>query len=55
MAYLEHVGEGPQSGVRHIYFGHIHRRMTDYRYGGLTFHNGVLIHGQRFHIIEAVI
>ena len=56
IAYLEHIGEGPQSGVRHIYFGHIHRRMSDYRYGGLTFHNGgAPIHGQRFHIIEAVI
>jgi UDP-2,3-diacylglucosamine hydrolase len=56
LAYLELVGQGPTSGVRNIYFGHIHRRLSNYRYGGLTFHNcGASIKGQRLHILEAVI
>lgn len=55
-AYLRHVGEGPDSGVRHIYFGHTHRRVLNYRYRGMTFHNGgAPICGQPFRILEAVV
>jgi UDP-2,3-diacylglucosamine hydrolase len=54
--YLEHLGEGPQAGVRNVYFGHTHRRISNYRYRGLTFHNGgAPIAGQRLHILEALI
>jgi UDP-2,3-diacylglucosamine hydrolase len=54
LRYLEQIGQGPHSGVRRIYFGHIHRRLSDYRYGGLTFHNGgAPIKGQHFRILEA--
>jgi UDP-2,3-diacylglucosamine hydrolase len=52
--YLEHVGEGPHTGVSHVYFGHTHRRVSNYRYRGLTFHNGgAPIQGQTFRILEA--
>jgi UDP-2,3-diacylglucosamine pyrophosphatase LpxH len=56
MRYLGYLGEGPQTGVRHVYFGHIHRRMSNYRYRGMMFHNaGASIKGQRLRILEAVI
>jgi UDP-2,3-diacylglucosamine pyrophosphatase LpxH len=53
LAYLENAGEGPETGLRHVYFGHIHRRMFNYRYRGVTFHNcGAPIKGLRFRILE---
>jgi UDP-2,3-diacylglucosamine hydrolase len=53
LAYLENAGETPESGVRHVYFGHIHRRMFNYRFRGVTFHNcGAPIKGLRFRILE---
>jgi len=56
LRYLEDIGQGPHSGARNIYFGHIHRRLSNYRYGGLSFHNGgAPIKGQRFHIVEALL
>ena len=52
--YLDSIGQGPQSGVRDVYFGHTHRRLSAYRYRGLTFHNGgAPIKGVKFRIIEA--
>ncbi len=54
LKYLESIGEGPGNGVRNVYFGHTHRRMTNYRYHGLAFHNGgAPIKGVEFRIIEA--
>jgi hypothetical protein len=54
--YLERLGEGPHTGVRHIYFGHTHRRVSAYRYRGMVFHNGgAPIQGQKFRILEAVV
>lgn len=55
LAYLRDIGQGPEQGVRHVYFGHIHRPMADYRYGGLVLHNcGAPIKGSRFRILKAV-
>jgi hypothetical protein len=52
--YLEKIGEGPGHGVRDVYFGHTHRKLSDYRYRGLTFHNcGAPIKGVKFRILEA--
>ena len=52
--YMDYIGEGPESGVRHVYFGHIHRRILNYRYRGMTFHNcGAPIAGLRFRVLEA--
>ncbi len=54
--YLRDIGQGPEAGVRHVYFGHTHREMSHYRYGGLEFHNGgAPIKGTRFRIVEAAV
>jgi UDP-2,3-diacylglucosamine pyrophosphatase LpxH len=53
-AYLENIGQGPEDGVRNVYFGHTHRAMSNYHYHGLLFHNGgAPIKGTRFAILEA--
>ena len=55
LSYLDKIGQGPESGVRNVYFGHTHKHMTDYAYGGLVFHcGGAPIKGMKFHILEAV-
>lgn len=52
--YLESIGEGPGSGVRDVYFGHTHKKLSNYHYHGLRFHNGgAPIKGVKFRIIEA--
>jgi UDP-2,3-diacylglucosamine hydrolase len=54
LSYLREAGQGPQQGVRHVYFGHIHRPFSDYQYNGLTFHNcGGAIKGLKHRILEA--
>ena len=51
--YLERIGHGPQVGVTDVYFGHLHRVLSDYRYRGLRFHSGgATVRGQRFRIVE---
>jgi UDP-2,3-diacylglucosamine hydrolase len=51
--YLRQLGYGPEHGVRHVYFGHIHRELDNIHYGGLTFHNGgASIKGLSFRIVE---
>lgn len=55
LSYLEQIGQGPRSGVCNVYFGHTHKHMTNYTYGGLVFHSGgAPIKGLKFHILEAV-
>jgi UDP-2,3-diacylglucosamine pyrophosphatase LpxH len=52
--YLENIGEGPGHGVRDVYFGHTHRKLSNYVYRGLRFHNcGAPIKGVKFRILEA--
>jgi len=52
LRYLDEIGQGPAAGVRHVYFGHTHRPLADYQYGGLTFHNsGTPMRGVRFRIV----
>lgn len=54
--YLHHIGQGPESGVRHVYFGHTHRELADVEFGGLTFHNpGAPMKGIRFRIVETAL
>ena len=56
LSYLVAVGQGPSEGVENVYFGHTHRELSEYRYGGLTFHNGgAPIKGRKFRILEAVV
>jgi UDP-2,3-diacylglucosamine hydrolase len=53
LAYLRRIGHGPEQGVRHVYFGHIHRGFSGYRYRGLTFHNSPpAVRGHRFRLLE---
>jgi UDP-2,3-diacylglucosamine pyrophosphatase LpxH len=54
LKYLESIGQGPRDGVRDVYFGHTHRKLSNYHYRGLAFHNGgAPIKGVKFRIIEA--
>ncbi|MBN2296935.1 MAG: metallophosphoesterase [Pirellulales bacterium] len=54
LSYLRSIDEGPSSGVRNVYFGHTHLAFSDYRYGGLIFHNGgAPMEGLHFEIIRA--
>jgi len=54
LKYLESIGQGPHDGVRDVYFGHTHKKLLNYHYRGLTFHNGGAgIKGIKFRIIEA--
>jgi UDP-2,3-diacylglucosamine hydrolase len=54
LKYLESIGQGPNNGVRDVYFGHTHRKLSNYHYRGLTFHNGgAPIKGVKFRILEA--
>jgi UDP-2,3-diacylglucosamine pyrophosphatase LpxH len=54
LKYLENIGEGPANGVQNVYFGHTHRKLSNYHYRGLAFHNGgTPIKGMKFRIIEA--
>ena len=54
LKYLENIGEGPRNGVRDVYFGHTHRKLANYHYRGLAFHNGgAPIKGVTFRILEA--
>jgi UDP-2,3-diacylglucosamine hydrolase len=40
VSYLHRVGQGPEQGVKHVYFGHTHDALSHYRHGGLALHNG---------------
>jgi UDP-2,3-diacylglucosamine hydrolase len=51
--YLEEVGHGPVSGIRHVYFGHTHAAMSNFQYRDLVFHNtGSPMHGLEFNILQ---
>jgi UDP-2,3-diacylglucosamine pyrophosphatase LpxH len=53
LSYLEDIGQDAKTGVRDVYFGHTHTTMSEYRYGGLTFHNGgAPIKGLDFRILQ---
>lgn len=40
LKYMESVGHGQKTGVKHVYFGHTHRPMDHYLCEGVHFHNG---------------
>jgi UDP-2,3-diacylglucosamine hydrolase len=53
LGYLNRIGHGPMEGVEHVYFGHTHDELENFRYHGLTFHNpGAPMAGLRFRIVE---
>lgn len=54
LRYLDEVGHGKESGVRHVYFGHTHRPLDAYQHDGIEFHNGgAPIRGVPFRIVSA--
>lgn len=56
LAYLESIGEGVSTGLRHVYFGHIHRPFIHYYYRGVGFHNsGAALKGLKSRILETQI
>ncbi|WP_417849923.1 metallophosphoesterase [Thalassoglobus sp.] len=40
LKYMENIGHGRETGIKHVYFGHTHRPMDHYLYQGIHFHNG---------------
>jgi UDP-2,3-diacylglucosamine pyrophosphatase LpxH len=53
VGYLDRVRQGPDQGAEHVYFGHTHDELNDFRFQGVTFHNpGAPIPGLRFRIVE---
>jgi UDP-2,3-diacylglucosamine hydrolase len=53
LGYLNRIHHGPESGVEHVYFGHTHDALENYRYRGITFHNpGAPMPGLDFRIVE---
>jgi UDP-2,3-diacylglucosamine hydrolase len=53
-SYAERMGHSRASGLRHVYFGHTHTALRDYRHSGLTFHNGgAPMPGLQFRIVDA--
>jgi UDP-2,3-diacylglucosamine pyrophosphatase LpxH len=56
LSYLNRIGQGPETGVGNVYFGHTHKHMTNYDFEGVIFHcGGAPIKGLKFRILEAVI
>jgi len=53
LGYLSRIQHGPETGVEHVYFGHTHDALYNYRYRGVTFHNpGAPMPGLAFRIVE---
>ena len=51
--YLDTIGHGRDEGIRHVYFGHTHRFLSNYRCCDLLFHNcGAPIFGLPFEILR---
>lgn len=54
LKYMHDIGHGPKTGTRNVYFGHTHRALDGYQYGGVNFHNGgAPIKGVPFRIVPA--
>jgi UDP-2,3-diacylglucosamine hydrolase len=53
LSYLTDIGQGPESGIQHVYFGHTHRAVNGYAHRGVVFHNGGAPIGRaRYRILE---
>ena len=53
LSYLGSIGHGPETGLQHVYFGHTHRAVNRYAFGGVEFHNGGAPIGRaRYRILE---
>lgn len=53
LSYLDHINQTASHGVQHVYFGHTHEAVSNYRLGGISFHNGgAPMPGLTFRIVE---
>jgi hypothetical protein len=53
LQYLKHLGHGPESGLRRVFFGHTHVAMSNYQFRQVTFHNGgAPMAGLAFRLVE---
>ena len=53
LGYLSRIQHGPETGLEHVYFGHTHDALQNFRYRGVTFHNpGAPMPGLDFRIVE---
>jgi UDP-2,3-diacylglucosamine pyrophosphatase LpxH len=53
LGYLDHIEQTASHGVKHVYFGHTHVAMSNYQFGGVSFHNGgAPMPGLTFRIVE---
>ncbi|WP_437187517.1 metallophosphoesterase [Planctomicrobium sp. SH668] len=53
LSYMDQIGHGPDSGIKHVCFGHTHRPIDNYQLGDITFHNcGAPIGKGNFRIVH---
>jgi UDP-2,3-diacylglucosamine hydrolase len=53
LGYLQRVGHGAATGLEHVYFGHTHAALSNFRHRGVSFHNpGSPMPGLDFRILE---
>lgn len=53
LSYMEHIGQGPETGVEHVCFGHTHRPVDNYVLQNVTFHNcGAPIGAGKFRVVQ---
>jgi UDP-2,3-diacylglucosamine hydrolase len=53
LGYLQRIGHGPATGLEHVYFGHTHEALANFRHRGVAFHNpGSPMPGLDFGIVE---
>lgn len=53
LSYMNQIGQGPDTGVRHVCFGHTHRPVDNFHLENLTFHNcGAPIGAGKFRIVR---
>lgn len=51
--YLDQIGQGADTGISDVYFGHTHAQLLDYEFKGIRFHNGgAPIKGLKFKMLE---
>ncbi len=53
MFFLNDIGQGAETGITDVYFGHTHSQLLNYELNGIRFHNGgAPIKGLKFKMLE---
>ena len=53
LSYLDTIGHGVATGLKHVYFGHTHRPLAGYLYQDVAFHNcGAPIGAAHFRVLR---